>query len=58
MKLFKATAISPANIAFIKFWGKKNPKLNIPFNDSISMNLSNCLTTTTVEFRQGKEACG
>lgn len=46
----KATAISPANIAFIKFWGKKEPKLNIPFNDSISMNLSGCLTTTTVEF--------
>lgn len=48
--IYKATAVSPANIAFIKFWGKKDPKLNIPFNDSISMNLNNCLTTTTVEF--------
>jgi diphosphomevalonate decarboxylase len=47
---YKATAKSPANIAFIKFWGKRNPKLNIPFNDSLSMNLSDCLTTTTVEF--------
>ncbi len=46
----KATAISPANIAFIKFWGKRNPKLNLPFTDTFSMNLSNCLTTTTVEF--------
>ena len=46
----KATAISPANIAFIKFWGKKNPRLNLPFNNSISMNMGNCLTTTTVEF--------
>lgn len=46
---YKKTAVSPANIAFIKFWGKKNPKLNIPFNDSISMNLGSCLTTTTVE---------
>jgi len=46
----KATAVSPANIAFIKFWGKRDPLLNIPFNNSISMNLSNCLTTTTVEF--------
>jgi len=47
---YKATAVSPANIAFIKFWGKRDPLLNIPFNNSISMNLSNCLTTTTVEF--------
>lgn len=46
----KATAVSPANIAFIKYWGKRDPLLNIPFNNSISMNLSNCLTTTTVEF--------
>jgi len=48
--IYKATAVSPANIAFIKFWGKKDPEINIPFNDSISMNLSRCLTTTTVEF--------
>ena len=46
----KKTAKSPANIAFIKYWGKKNPRFNIPYNDSISMNLSNCITTTTVEF--------
>jgi diphosphomevalonate decarboxylase len=47
---YKAKAISPANIAFIKYWGKKDPKINLPFNDSISMNLSGCLTTTGVEF--------
>jgi len=49
-KLYKATAKSPANIAFIKYWGKKNTELNLPFNNSISMNLSNCFTLTTVEF--------
>lgn len=49
-KLTKKSAISPANIAFIKFWGKKDSKLNIPFNNSISMNLDSCLTTTTVHF--------
>ena len=48
--IYKKTAVSPANIAFIKFWGKKNPKLNIPFNNSLSMNMGSCLTTTTVEF--------
>lgn len=46
----KATAIAPANIAFIKYWGKKDPALRLPLNPSISMNLSSCITTTTVEF--------
>ncbi|HUS60446.1 MAG TPA: diphosphomevalonate decarboxylase [Nevskiaceae bacterium] len=49
-KLYKATAKSPANIAFIKYWGKKDPQINLPFNNSISMNLSHCFTVTTVEF--------
>lgn len=46
----KATAIAPANIAFIKYWGRKDRELRIPYNPSISMNLSACTTTTTVEF--------
>lgn len=51
------TAIAPANIAFIKYWGKADPPageagetLRFPLNSSISMNLSACVTTTTVEF--------
>lgn len=46
----KATAIAPSNIAFIKYWGRKDEILRLPTNGSISMNLSNLLTTTTVEF--------
>lgn len=46
----KATAIAPSNIAFIKYWGKKDEVLKLPENGSFSMCLSNLLTTTTVEF--------
>lgn len=52
----KATAIAPANIAFIKYWGRKDAKLRLPYNPSISMNLSECVTTTTVEFSRDFEA--
>lgn len=48
----KATAIAPSNIAFIKYWGKQDDQLRLPQNGSISMNLSNLLTTTTVEFHK------
>ncbi|MDP2638021.1 MAG: diphosphomevalonate decarboxylase [Candidatus Levybacteria bacterium] len=48
----KATAIAPSNIAFIKYWGRKDEILRLPENASISMNLSNLLTTTTVEFNK------
>jgi diphosphomevalonate decarboxylase len=48
----KATATAPSNIAFTKYWGRKNEKLRLPENGSISMCLSNLLTTTTVEFSQ------
>ncbi len=46
----KATAIAPSNIAFTKYWGKKDEELRLPENGSISMTLSDLLTTTTVEF--------
>ena len=46
----KATATAPSNIAFIKYWGRKDEELRLPENGSISMNLSNLLTTTMVEF--------
>jgi diphosphomevalonate decarboxylase len=46
----KKTAVAPSNIAFVKYWGKKDEVLRLPENGSISMNLSGLTTTTTVEF--------
>lgn len=50
MKKLKATAVAPSNIAFIKYWGKKDEILRLPENGSVSVSLSNLLTKTTVEF--------
>lgn len=47
---FKSTAIAHPNIAFVKYWGKRDENLRIPLNNSISMNLGNLETKTTVEF--------
>lgn len=46
----KSTAVAPSNIAFIKYWGRKDEELRLPENGSISMCLSDMTTTTTVEF--------
>lgn len=56
MQLQQATAVAPANIAFIKYWGVQNAALTLPFNGSISLNLDACLTTTTVTFDPSLDA--
>jgi diphosphomevalonate decarboxylase len=48
--LKRATAVAPANIAFVKYWGVRDAERLLPYNGSISMNLDACLTTTTVTF--------
>ncbi len=37
---------SPSNIAFLKYWGKKDPQLQWPANDSLSMTLNQLATRT------------
>jgi diphosphomevalonate decarboxylase len=46
----KATAIANSNIALVKYWGKRNSDLILPYNSSVSMTLNNLNTKTTVEF--------
>lgn len=45
---FTSSWKSPANIAFVKYWGKKAHQT--PANPSLSMTLSECTTTTTTTF--------
>src|SRR5690606_6181092 len=53
MVMYKATARAYSNLAFVKYWGKRDAELNIPLNNSISMNLSAAQTCTTVVFDTG-----
>jgi diphosphomevalonate decarboxylase len=46
-----ATAQASPNIAFIKYWGNRDNSLRIPVNGSISMNLDELFTRTTVSFQ-------
>lgn len=48
----KATAIANANIALVKYWGKRDEKLILPYNGSISMTCDGLFTITTVEFSE------
>jgi diphosphomevalonate decarboxylase len=46
----KATAFAPVNVALIKYWGKENGELRLPANSSLSVNLTNLGTITSVEW--------
>lgn len=47
----KATAIAHSNIALAKYWGRRDEKLTLPNQSSVSMTLDRFFTTTTVEFK-------
>jgi len=54
--LYKATVGS--NIAFIKYWGKRDALKQWPANDSLSMTLKNTVTTTLARvLSQATEDC-
>jgi diphosphomevalonate decarboxylase len=47
-------AQAPANIALIKYMGKKDGKTNLPINSSLSYTLNNLLSSVQLEQQPGK----
>ncbi|MCJ1279716.1 diphosphomevalonate decarboxylase [Puttea exsequens] len=39
-EIFRASTTAPVNIAVVKYWGKRDPTLNLPTNSSLSVTLS------------------
>ncbi|NRA46068.1 MAG: diphosphomevalonate decarboxylase [Oligoflexales bacterium] len=46
-------ALVPANIAFLKYWGKRDVKTQWPANHSLSMSLAQSVTTTSARVLVG-----
>jgi diphosphomevalonate decarboxylase len=46
----RAAARSHANIALVKYWGKRDAALNLPVAGSLSLTLNELATETSVEF--------
>jgi diphosphomevalonate decarboxylase len=44
------TASAHPNLALVKYWGRRDPALNLPANGSIAVNLSGGRTVTRVSF--------
>jgi diphosphomevalonate decarboxylase len=52
----RATAIAHANIALVKYWGKRDEALLLPEAGSLSVALDKLVTTTTVELGVPEDA--
>ncbi|MFD5317655.1 diphosphomevalonate decarboxylase [Streptomyces sp. NPDC127098] len=51
-----AVAVAHPNIALIKYWGKRDERLVLPFTDSLSLTLDVFPTTTSVRLAPAAEA--
>ena len=49
-----AIAEAPSNIAIVKYWGKRDERLNLPLNSSFSISLDALKVTTEVRVEDGK----
>ena len=52
----EATALAHANIALIKYWGKRDLRLNLPAVGSLSITLDSLWTRTRVRFEEALDA--
>lgn len=52
--MIRVTAVAPANIALIKYWGTLVPGRPLPANPSLSMTLRRCVSRCTVEPASGE----
>ncbi len=51
MTIHSVTAFAHPNIATIKYWGNRDDALRLPANGSISINLDELFTRTTISFQ-------
>jgi len=51
----KATAVAHPNIALVKYWGKRDDRLILPYQSSLSITLGELEVTTTVQFAAARE---
>src|SRR5258708_19478757 len=51
----KATAVAHPNIALVKYWGKRDERLILPYQSSLSITLGALEVTTTVQFGADRE---
>jgi diphosphomevalonate decarboxylase len=51
----KATAVAHPNIALVKYWGKRDERLILPHQSSLSVTLGPLSVTTTVEWGAPKD---
>jgi diphosphomevalonate decarboxylase len=56
MMAMTVTAAAHPSLALVKYWGNADDALNIPSNNSISLNLGGATTKTTVTFDAGLDA--
>ncbi len=51
----RGEAFAPANIALCKYWGKRDPELNLPVNSSLSISLGKLGTRTVIKFSKSTD---